>query len=61
MESTRERIDGLFAHSMQQIGGAPSVESYVPTLAGRLARERLRALAQTEGTPARSVARGRSS
>jgi hypothetical protein len=35
-----ERIDGPFADSMQQIGGAASVESYVPTTAARPWRRR---------------------
>ena len=45
-----ERIDEVFANSLGLIGGTAEVESYVPTLAGRLTRERLRALGQSEGT-----------
>jgi protein-tyrosine-phosphatase len=50
-----ERIDALFADSVEQIGGGANVESYIPILAGRLCRDRLRALAQSEGTAAKHV------
>jgi arsenate reductase len=50
-----ERIEALFNDSVDRLGGDASVESYIPMLAGRLARDRLRALAQTEGTLEKDV------
>ena len=50
-----ERVDEIFNDSMAQIERTSTVESYVGTLAGRLARERLRALAQSEGKVAKDV------
>src|SRR5262249_18425990 len=44
-----EQVDDLFADSLEQIRQVSKVGSYLGTLAARLARERLRALAQSEG------------
>lgn len=45
-----ERINAILEDSVRQISAGSKVSSYVPALAGRLCRERLRALAQTAGT-----------
>ncbi len=52
---SRERVDEIFDDSMEQIRQTSTVESYVGTLAGRLTRERLRALAQSEGKLVKGV------
>jgi len=52
---TPERVDAVLADSVEQISKDSKVESFVPALAGRLARERLRALAQSAGTLEKSV------
>jgi arsenate reductase (thioredoxin) len=43
-----EEVEALFNDSLEQIRRSATVESYVGTLAGRLARSRLRARAQSE-------------
>jgi Protein-tyrosine-phosphatase-like, N-terminal domain len=40
-----ERINAVFDDSVKQISENSTVESFVPAIAGRLCRERLRALA----------------
>ena len=50
-----EQIDALFADSVRQISRESTVESFVPAIAGRLTRERLRALAQTSGALEKGV------
>jgi arsenate reductase (thioredoxin) len=49
-----ETIERYLAESLEQLSGS-RVSVYVPVLAHRLARERLRALAQAEGTVAKTV------
>jgi protein-tyrosine-phosphatase len=49
------RVDAVMASSIELLRSRSRVETYVPALAGRLARERLRALAQTEGTIAKDT------
>ena len=50
-----ERVRRLFDDSLEQVSRTSTVEGYLGTLAGRLARERLRALAQSEGKLAKSA------
>ncbi len=49
-----ETIERFISDSLDQLSGA-SISVYVPVLAHRFARERLRALAQAEGTIAKTV------
>ena len=50
-----ERVQQLFEDSLEQIGHTSTVEAYLPALAGRLTRERLRALGQSEGKLAKAA------
>ncbi|MBA3331637.1 MAG: arsenate reductase ArsC [Actinobacteria bacterium] len=50
-----EQIEHVLQDSVRQISNEASVEHYVPALAGRLARERLRSLGQTQGTISKDV------
>src|SRR4029450_5173847 len=49
-----ETIERYLAESLEQLSGS-RVSLYVPVLAHRFARERLRALAPAEGTVAKTV------
>ncbi len=49
-----EQIEHVLQDSVRQISNEASVEHYVPALAGRLARERLRSLGQTRERSART-------
>jgi protein-tyrosine-phosphatase len=50
-----ERIDEVMASSIELMRSRSRVETYLPALAGRLTRERLHALARTEGRIARDA------
>ena len=44
-----EQIDGIFEDSVERLRGAGRFDDYVPALAEKLTRERLKAVGQTEG------------
>jgi arsenate reductase (thioredoxin) len=46
---SRETVQRVMDDSLQQLGGGVQVDDFVPTLAHRFARERLRALARAHG------------
>jgi arsenate reductase len=50
-----ERIDGVMQDSIARLRTPSCVETYLPALASRLARERLRAMSQVAGSTAKDV------
>src|SRR5262249_25977003 len=50
-----DRIEAVMNDSIARLRGASTVDTYIPALAGRLTRERLRALGQVEGTIAKGA------
>ncbi len=51
----QQTIELLFHDSLDRLAGAATVTAFLPTLAVRLTRERLNALAQMQGTVAKRV------
>ncbi|HEY3187481.1 MAG TPA: hypothetical protein VGJ70_08395 [Solirubrobacteraceae bacterium] len=50
-----DRIDALFDDSVERLRGEGRFDDYIPALAEKLARERLKAAAQTEGAVTKTV------